>query len=324
MIHTKVYNTIIGVLALASLGLSSCRHKDLYMEEDLTSRLEVVFDWRNAPDANPESMALYMYENNGRNPMRFIFSNKTGGEIKIPFGTRHAICMNADMTDWARMRGNESIETMEIFTGDAPAIGSRATDNNGIPRPDGAENERIASTPGMMWGSRTDNIRITPHDGTQTITMYPEECVCHYMVDIYDVNGLEAVESSVVDGTLSGMAEGYNHGQHSATDNTSTMKFDLYGNEEEKNLHGEFLTFGECPVNKTKHWLSIYIVLNDGSKWYHHFDVTDQVTNAPDPRHVHIIVRGLDLPDDPYSNPPGTELEADINEWQAINVDLEM
>lgn len=321
----RISNMImIGVLSSTSIVLTSCRHKDLYMEEDLTSRLEVVFDWRNAPDANPESMALYMYDSDGQNPMRFIFSNKKGGEIKMPFGTRHAICMNGDMTDWARMRGHEGIETMEIFTHDAPAIGSRAEDSNGVPRPDGAENERIASTPGMMWGSRSDNFQIIPHNGTQTIILYPEECVCHYIVDVYDVTGLDAVESSAVDGTISGMAEGYNHGQHSGTDSSATMKFDLMGDAEEEKLHGEFLTFGECPSNKTKHWLSLYMVLTDGTKWYHHFDVTDQVTNAPDPKHVHIIVRGLDLPEPPSSGDSGTELGADVNEWQAINVDLKM
>ncbi|MDE5848734.1 MAG: DUF5119 domain-containing protein [Muribaculaceae bacterium] len=312
----------INILSIAALTLVSCHHKDVYMEEEMTSELQVVFDWRNAPDADPESMALYMYEEDGHNPMRFIFSNKTGGLIKAPFGVRHAICMNADNTDWARMRNHEDIETLEIYTEDATEIGTRADNATTVPRPEGTENERIAATPQMLWSSRSNGISIVPHDGMQTITMYPQEAVCHYIVDVYDVKNLEDVESSAVDATLSGMAEGYNHGQQSPTDNTVSMKFDLKGNPVEENLHGEFLTFGECPTTEAKHYLTLYMVLTDGSKWYHSFDVTDQVTKAPDPTHVHIIVRGLDLPQPPKSG--STELKTDVNDWQAVNIGLKM
>ncbi len=290
----------------------------------MTSELQVVFDWRNAPEADPESMAMYLYEEDGHSPMRFIFSNKTGGLIKAPFGTHHAICLNADNTDWARMRNHENIETLEIYTQDAAEIGSRADDITTVPRPEGTENERIAETPGMLWGSRSNNIAITPHEGMQTITMYPKEAVCHYMVDVYNVKNLDEVESSAVDATLSGMAEGYNHGQETATDNTVSFKFNLTGNAAEENLHGEFLTFGECPNNKTKHYLTLYMVLTDGSKWYHSFDVTDQVTQAADPTHVHIIVWGLDLPEPPKEGDGASELKTNVNEWQAVNIGLKM
>lgn len=310
------------ILAFVALFFTSCRHKDLYMEAEMTSELQVVFDWRNAPDANPESMALYLYEDDGYNPMRYIFSNKTGGLIKSPFGNHHAICLNADNTDWARMRNHESVETFEIYTQDAETIGTRADNSSTIPRPEGTENERIAATPGMLWGSRSNNIAITPHSGMQTITLYPEEEVCHYIVDVYDVKNLEGIESSAVDATLSGMAEGYCHGKNSSTDNTASFKFDLKGNADEENLHGEFLTFGECPTNVVKHYLSLYMVLTDGSKWYHSFDVTDQVTKAPDPTHVHIIVRGIDLPEPPKEG--DSVLKTDVNEWQAVNIGLRM
>lgn len=313
--------TILSILAL-TMSMTSCRHKDLYMEDEMTSELQVVFDWQNAPDANPQSMVLYLYEEDGHSPMRFIFSNKHGGLIKAPFGTRHAICMNADNTDWACMRNHESIETFEIYTQDIEKIGTRVDNVTTIPRPEGTENERIAATPGMLWSSRSNDIKIVPHSGMQTITMYPQEAVCHYIVDVYDVSNLDKVESSDVDATLSGMAEGYNHGQQSATNKTVSMKFDLTGNAEENNLHGEFLTFGECPTTVAKHYLTLYMVLSDGSKWYHSFDVTDQVTGAKDPKHVHIIVRGLDLPEPPKEGE--TEIHTDVNEWQPINIGLEM
>lgn len=313
---------VLSAALAITLLMTSCRHKDLYMEEDMTSELQVVFDWQNAPDADPQSMALYLYEENGRSPMRFIFTGKNGGLIKAPFGIHHGICLNSDNTDWARMRNQENVESLEIFTQDAEEIGSRADNASTIPRPNGTENERIAATPGMLWGSRSNDIKIVPHSGMQTITMCPQEAVCHYIVDVYDVSNLDNVESSAVDATLSGMAEGYSHGLNSPTDNTVTMKFDLTGNAEEKNLHGEFLTFGECPITVARHYLTLYMVLTDGSKWYHSYDVTDQVTKAPDPTHVHIIVSNLDLPEPPKEG--STEINTDVNEWQPVNIGLEM
>lgn len=280
----------------------------------MTSRLEVKFDWRNAPEANPGSMVFYLYEKDGNSPLRYIFSDINGGEIKAPFGTRHAICLNADIDGWGKVRNRENIETYEIYTPDAEALSAQRLRSEGIPRAEGTENERLAATPGMLWGTRTNDIRIVPHEGTQTITMYPHECVCHYIVDVFDVDNLEGVESTEVDATLSGMAEAYNHGMQSGNETPATMAFTLTGDDTAKSLHGEFLTFGECPTNKVNHYLMVYTVLSDGTRWYRKFDVTDQVTSAPDPTHVHIIVRGLDLPR--TVDPGHTSVKPDVNEWQ--------
>ena len=320
----KLKRKITTVLLTASALslLPSCRHKDLYMEEDMTSRLQVVFDWRDAPDATPASMAMYLYENEGGNPMRFIFSNSTGGEIKAPFGTHHAICMNADINDWARMRNSENIETLEISTLDSESLPVQRIRSETVPRAEGTENERMATTPHMLWGSRLNNISIVPHEGTQTITLYPHECICYYTVDILDVTNLEGVESSAVDGSLSGMAEAYNHGADSPTDIPVTMTFTLIGDAAKKSLHGEFLTFGECSLTAQKHYLTAYMVLSDGSRWYKTFDVTDQVSKADDPRHVHIIVSGLELPQPPSEG--SQSLTTDVNEWQSVNIGIQM
>ena len=290
----------------------------------MTSQLQVVFDWSNSPEADPASMVFYLYEEDGHKPMRFIFSGKDGGLIKAPFGIHHALCMNGDDNDWAKLRNPESIETLEIYTPDAEEIAKENVRSGSpvLPRAQGTENERIAATPGMLYSDRGNSIHIKPHNGMQTITMYPKEVVCHYIVDVYDVSNLDGVVSSAVDATLSGMAEGYSHGQQSATDNTVTMKFSLSGNEAERNLHGEFLTFGECPSTVARHYLTLYMVLTDGSKWYRSFDVTDQVTKAPDPYHVHIIIRGLDLPEPPKEGDAG--LKTNVNEWQDINIGLHM
>lgn len=314
----------LAALALTAMSatMTSCLHKDLYMDDELSSRLIVEFDWRDAPDADPESMAFYLYGEDGTSPARYIFANKTGGEIKAEFGLHHAIAINADNTDWARLRRTESIETMEISTQDAADLAAQGINSASLPRTKGTESERMAATPGMLWAKRSNNISVVPHQGTDTITVYPHEAVCHYVVDVLDVSNLGGVSTTTIDANLSGMAEAYCAGTDAGTDTPVTMNFQLRADKGSDSLHGEFLTFGECANTVVKHYLTVYMVLSDGSKWWHSFDVTDQVSKAPDPRHVHIIVSGLPLPEPPGDQTPG--FKPDVNDWQVINVELKM
>ncbi|MDE7426211.1 MAG: DUF5119 domain-containing protein [Muribaculaceae bacterium] len=316
----KKLRNILGCVLL--LTLTACHHKDLYMPGGAVSRLEVVFDWRYAPEADAASMALYMYEQDGTAPLRFIFSNPNGGEIKAPMGCHHLIFLNSDNTYWLKMRGNENVETMEVYTGDAGEMSAQNLESASVPRVRGTEDERLATTPGMLWGGRANDVRITPHTGTSTITLYPREVVCHYTVDVLDVENLDGVGGSVIDATLSGMAEGYSYGKETATDVPVTMTFELEANEAQRQLHGEFLTFGECVRTTVPHYLTVYLIMSDGSRWWYSYDVTDQVSTAPDPRHVHIVVRGLPLPEPPSDGEAG--LVPNVNDWQTVTIGLQM
>lgn len=315
---------MVAALGAGSMLMSSCRHKDLYMDDDFSSQLQVVFDWRDAPDANPQSMALYLFDTDGTTPLRYIFSNKTGGVIKAPFGTRHAVCLNADNTDWAYLRDKDDIHAMSIATGDAESLEAQRIGTRSLPAGRGAADERVALTPGMLWSNSMHNIVIAPHDGMQTITLYPHEAVCHYTVDIYDIENLDGVESATVDGTLSGMAEAYTPEADAGSDTPVTMPFVLRTGSVANSLHSEFLTFGECVSKSASHYLTVYVVLSDGSRWWKSYDVTDQVSQAPDPKHVHIVLRGLPLPRPPKPGSDGSSVAPTVDEWQEVRIDLQM
>ncbi len=315
---------LIPLLALGALALTSCRHKDLIMEANDRHEVYVAFDWRNAPEASPASMLAYFYSPTAGEPLLYTFSDPTGGKISIPYGSYSGIGINGDNTDWAAMRGTESPDLFEVYTRDAEALQASGFTSRSVPRAAGAESERMAKTPGMIWSDRQDNITVDDAVGTsgvQVITFYPEEAVCHYTVDILDIDHSEYLRGAEVDATLSGMAEGYLQGRRSATDVAVTMPFTLKNIDDGRALHAEFLTFGECASKKVNHNLTVYVILTDGTKWYQSFDVTDQVTSAADPRHVHIIVRGLDLPK-PIQG--GSGFNPDVTDWNNINIDLKM
>lgn len=305
---------ILPMLAL----LASCEHKDLYF--DSAGQITVVFDWRNAPEANPASMVTQFFSEEDSQSLRYLFQGKDGGPISLPIGSFSAIAVNGDDNDWVRLRNVNDVENYETYTIDAQNTEAYGLSSRSLPRAEGTENERMAQAPGMLYTNRCDNIEHYD-DGTETVTFYPEEAVCHYTVDIYDVENLEYVNRAEIDGTLSGMAEGFNHGAKLPTDSHVTMPFVLTGDAAAKTLHAEFLTFGESPDDPGRHILSVYMFLTDGSKWYYNFDVTAQVHEASDSHHVHIVLRGLSVPH-PITDEGG--FKPNVNDWQTEDIEMKM
>ncbi len=318
----RTIDTTLAII-LAATALTSCHHKDLAFDDSENTLINVVYDWSLAPDANPASMGLYLYDRNtSAEPLRYIFSDRFGGQIRVPYGLYDGLSLNSDINDWARMRNTSDIETFEIYTPDAAELTAYGLSSRSVPRARGTEDERVAATPGMLWTTREDRIDINATEGVKTITLYPEEAVCHYTVDILDVKNLDGVHGTTIDGILSGMAEGFLHGKKKASDNHVTMPFVLTADASAGKLHSEFLTFGERPERADPHTLTIYMFLTDGTKWYYNFDVTRQVADAPDPRHVHIVVSGITLPE---SDPSvGGGLIPDVNDWQTEDIEIQM
>lgn len=314
---------LLPALAAATtlLPLASCNHKELDFGGQTTrSKTKVVFDWRYAPDADPKSMELCLYPQGSSSHLSFNLTGKDGGYISLSSGVYDAISMNNDDLDWALYRNTDDEDDFEVYTHDAAELGAYKLLAASLPRAEGAETERLATTPEMSWSTRSDNISVSSENGENVITLYPEEIVCHYTVEVKDVGNLGSARGEVVDGTLSGMAEGYSHGSKHSTDTPVTMPFILSIDSESNSLKGEFLTFGECNTVSRHHTLTVYLFLTDGSKWYYTFDVDKQVSEAPDPRHVDIVVSGLTLP-----KPIATGgLLPDVTDWQTEVVDIKM
>lgn len=311
----------VSAAAAAMFLTASCDHKELCFDHTHIVPVEVVFDWSDAPEANPASMATYFYDSEGGR-QRIIIAGKEGGRIMLPIGDYSAIATNSDDTDWAGIRNDSDIETIESFTADVSVLAGGGYDTQTLPRARSTESERIAAAPGMLWSARTDGFRITPSDTLRRIIFTPSEAICHYRVIVSDVENLRFLRGAVIDATLTGMSEGYNHGRQQPADTRVTLPFTLSPEQDDMTvLTASFLTFGESPRRSFPHILTIYLTLDDGTRWYQSFDVTEQVSDAPDPRHVTIRLDGLTLPR-PIVHDEG--FHPDVNEWQSIEVDLNM
>lgn len=317
----KYVSRILLPVSVAMLA-ASCNHKDLVYDVHSRSEVIVVYDWRKAPDATPASMELRLHPNDDpSNVINFFFQNATGGPLQAPVGDYTAVTLNGDLTDWVQIRNHNDADAFELYTADVQVLENTGITPHGIPRAEGTETERMAYTPGEVWADRADGIGIHNTPGVQTITFYPEELVCHYTVDILGIQHLENLSTPRVDATISGMAEGVHPGRKAPTEESVTMPFSLSLNTDGTAMHGEFLTFGEPAGDRRPHMMTIYITLTDGTKWYATADVSDQVYDAPDYRHVHIVIDGADFPT-PTANMGG--IIPDVEDWQSVNIDLKM
>ncbi|MDE6538100.1 MAG: DUF5119 domain-containing protein [Muribaculaceae bacterium] len=316
---------VIALSALSTLGsLTSCRHKYLDFEEVPMTELDVVFDWSKAPDATPESMAVYFYDTQTRSEakaLRYDFPNKSGGEIKLPFSNYSAIALNSDNTHWAHFRNSDDIDNFEIYTNESSHLPTSGLAIKSIPRARDTEDEVIVETPEMFWTARRDSLSLAPGDKRKTFTFYPEEGVCHYKVIVRNISNFSSIEGSAIDATLSGMSGGFLHGSKQPTDSKCTLPFYLIKDEDTETLHGEFLTFGESPVTHNPHKLALYIIMSDGKRNLYSYDVASQISKAKDPKHVTIIVDGLSLP---TPVPESGGLNPSVSDWDSIDIDIQM
>lgn len=337
----------LAMLYLMTLSVlfSSCEHKDLCYQHPHVKTLRVEFDWRDAPDASPKGMCVYFYPTEGGGGQRFDFKGTTGGEVELRVGTYRVMCYNND-TEAVLFHGTDGFDTHGGYTREGnvlePIYGNGA---NYAPRAEGTEDERVVITPDMMWGCTATEVEVTdtgisyvcvpeserdawdgkPVESTeQVITLYPHELVCTYTYEVRNVKNLK--HATQMCGSLSGMALSLLFGDESLGTECVTIPFESVS-DGVSTITGRFYTFGHHEENTAPHRMTFYVVMDDGKKYAYgtdageRFNVTGQVHGAPDKRHVHIIIDGLDLPQ-PIEN--GSGFDVSVDDWEVVEEDIIM
>lgn len=309
----------IYAMIMATMALVSCNHKDLCYIDAHKSKITVVYDWRDAPEASPRGMCVFFYPVDDDNAYyRFDFSNRYGGDIEIPMGRYRLITYNND-TEIVRFSGTNHFEFHTAFTriGDlleplyGNGISSTATPANG---------EAVWVAPDALWGCHVDEVEIDANgikyaslpyadsrcsdcecdasDGDLIITLYPHDMLCHYSYEVRHVENAQYI--SKISASLSGMSPKLYMADESLDADKATIPFGGKVDADKSIVTGQFLTFGHTGDASVSHKMTFFVVMTDGSKYRiegdENLDVTEQVDNAPDRRHVHIIIDNLKVP----------------------------
>lgn len=306
--------------ALVALLLSSCDHKEFcYLHpHDVTLRLE--YDWRNAPEADPEGMCAFFYhEDPSVSPRRFDFRGTEGGELELLPGKYRVITYNND-TEALQVGNCDDYAGHYAFTREGNIL--EPIYGNGLQPPSRDEesaNERVMITPDMLWGCTETEVTVTGK-GNQVITLYPHEMLCRYSYEVRNVTNLRHV--SQMSGALSGMSPSMLLSTEELHTEPVTLPFGAR-KDGESTIRGEFLTFGHHEDVDRPHRMSFYVVMDDGGKYSFtsgsYLDVTQQVHGAPNRRRVHLIIDGLELPT-PIED--GSGFKPDVEDWDDIQQDI--
>lgn len=307
--------------AVVLVVMTSCEHKDLCYDHAHTGTVNVIFDWRNAPDAAPRSMSCYLFPADGGKVLRYDFSDRLGGTIRVPAGRYDVLCLNSD-TENINYRNTETENGFEVTTRTTALLSGLASLNvrsSEAPRTGGTESERVVLPTDMIWSDHAEAIELKRTSTTQTVTLYPKVSVSRYTVEIRNAENLKYV--SGISGSLSSLAGGLLVGKAETTEECVTIPFDATVSADKNIVTGQLLAFGHCPSIQNRHRLTVYAVLADQSRWYYTYDVTDQIHSARNQRDVHIVLEGLPLPK-PIVN--GGGFQPAVDAWQEIPIDIAM
>ncbi len=308
-------------LGLLAVFFGGCEHKEFCLDHSHAMLFDVVFDWELAPGAEPESMSLYMFPDGGGRPVRHEMPGNAGGTIRVQAGGYGALCFNGD-TESIRCLHTETLEGFEITTRQASLLqgfslpGFNATP----PRAEGTEGERVASEPDMLWSGRAESLMLDKASDRRTAVFFPEPSVRTYTVEIRNaenlehVSGMSASVSTMAGGILPGRGPGV------LTEEKVTIPFEVSFSPDGNSISGRFRSFGHCPSEHNSHKLMVYALLEDGSKWYYVYDITSIFHEAAGAGGTHIVLEGLPVP-----QPVGGDgFDPSVDEWQQIDVDIEM
>ena len=308
------------ILPLVLFTLWNCTHKELCYDHPHISNVNVQFNWMEEPEKTPESMSVYFFEEGEEKPLRFEFTNKGGGRIRLTEGTYHAISVNSDVRTHI-LHDIEDFNSFRVSTKDASSIAGLSTFGitpNDLPRMKNTEDERIASAPEYLWHSNARDIYI--HDRSeQDVQLELESQVVTYNIEVRNAANLKWVYG--MSATISGMAGGFHPATGELSEEKVTIPFEVQMNKEESLITGCLTSFGHYPGDEYPHYLKVYAVLADNSWWDFTFDVTDQIHGAQDNETITILVEELPIPK-PVAN--GGGFKPTVGEWNSIEIELKM
>ncbi|MCC8036949.1 MAG: DUF5119 domain-containing protein [Bacteroidales bacterium] len=320
--NTLLQIPLMLLLLLLLLLYSSCDHKELCYDHVHGTKIQLEYDWSAAPEAQPRGMCAFFYPDEPEGEvLRYDFTGRDGGEITVPVGSYQVIAYNND-TEATQFQGWGSLSTHEAFTREGnvlePVLGSGVYQ---APRATGSENEPVVIQPDMVWSATRCHVTVTAD--TRVIVLRPEVRVCTYSYEIRHVSNLAYISQCCA--SLSGLSPTLWMADDIPGDGQATIPFEAIS-DGESTITGEFLTFGYDTHYRRENRFLLYVWLSDGQKLCYgtesaRFEVSEQIRQAPDPRHVHIIIDGLELPT-PSGNANG--YAPSVDDWSVENQDVVM
>lgn len=273
--------------------------------------LTVKYDWSSDPEASPEGMRLWFYPLSGSENTLIDFSGREGGRVDVAEGDFAVISYNND-SDVNLFDFTDATESHAVSTGETTADWYSPTraDINDMP---------LRLPPSEIW-TAVDTVTIAPADSL--ITLRPAPLHRYYNFICRHVSGLENV--SQVEASICGMAQGVRLRDTKLSTEECLYPLPAKINRKDSTITGSFLCFGPADNDEVRNRLHLYITTNAGMHYRitqgDKLDVTDQVRQAPDPRHVTIVLDSLAMPTSASDSQQA--YNPTVDDWPEVNINV--
>lgn len=314
----RQFRHLTGPSLMASVMLAlteGCTHKDLLVDTGLigTPLVAVRYEWNQYESQHPEGMAnlFYLSDFPSDSYWRMDF-RPDGGTVRIPPAVYDAVTFNNDTENVIFTHIDDlnyfTFSTSEIDTGDIPS--------DQLPFPP----QRLFRQPDRMWSDFRDGIEIKQTSYTDTITFSPKRITRDYHIEMNEIENLQSALRYYA--VISDLTSSYRPSLRSQVGEAVSMG-GFMSPMDATTLSSTVISFGMSPKSSQSR-LAVYMWLADGQRKVYHYDITDQILEAPDSMNLMIRVKGPSLPDikPGEGGNSGDGLDVGVDNWDIIDIEL--
>ena len=311
-----------SLLLTLCLLLTGCEYKDLCYDHHHADKVFVTFDWQKAPQHTATSMTVLFYniDKPSQQPIRYDYP-LSGGSATLEPGRWRAVTYNNN-TEAIRHRGQQWWNTPEVYTRLSSIEEGTQFTRGVMPQANGAEQEQVILEPDPIWGCASEEFTLIADGNGYHLVLYPEYRYTTLKVKIVNVPNLKYTEG--IGGAISGVAASRFISTGALGQEIATEAFTVQKTGEET-LEATVNIFGRrTDASDITHYLTIYAILADGTKWYYTVDVTEELRQAEiDDSNgtMAIEVDGLPIPK-PIVN--GSGFHPNVEGWQGVEIEVTM
>ena len=197
------------VLLSSLLVLNGCSRRDI-LDDYPVSGVEISLNWDGVTDKLPEGIRVIFYPKDGEGKKVDRYLSVRGGEMKVPPGRYSVVAYNYN-TESIRIRGEESYETIEAYTGTCNGLGITGT-------------EPMVWSPDSLYVLNIDELKIDKSEEVLSLDWKLESVVKKYSFAI-EVKGLEYVTAIV--GCINGLSDCYHIGKGYGASSSQPIYFEV-------------------------------------------------------------------------------------------------
>lgn len=229
------------LLSSLLLLLTGCSRREM-LDDYPVSGVQITLDWSGVSGEIPDEVRVIFYPKNAGGVKFDKYLPAKGGNIKVIPGRYSMVIYNYN-TETNQVRGDDSFETIEIFTGNCHGLGLPGT-------------EQMVWEPDPLYIVSERDVKIEKSDEEIELVYKPELAVRTYSFQM-KVAGLQYVKGIV--GSVEGMANCLNLGTGERCNQGCPVYFEIHKTEE--GISGSFRVFGVPTEGNTRAELQMMLKL---------------------------------------------------------------